>query len=1095
MSEIDWTHGIGLGVRGRMALSGADSTYALEDPRPVTQPANGTHLTSQARGEAPAATVYVRTQEGGVVGGNPPATFVERSSSGGDWYGYDVQGVAAMVQTREVQSGGVFVDAAHPHAVSLPDGRIVQVSYVEFGVVPPGQGQYTISCDVIDVDGTVTGAGVVLDRTIAFADAEKRPCVVVTESGRWLCYSWRVDQGQETAQIRCHYSDDDGDTWALGSESCLPRAIDVSSAGYTVGRIRAAESGGAVVLVLHRVAAAALVTSYRDQIVQYASRDFGLHFQVVAATDEGYTDGPRRSGLLPDVIRLRDGALIAAWVAGVDGYVYGTRLGSPYDSCMATTPTLISGSAVRRTSAGSPALATTLGNLSLAEAAGGEIYALSAAGTDSRLQLVQSTDGGRSWSGLGRGSILAAEGSTAWRGEATTLRPAATALASLGGRLVIVCLGTSGAATYRNSIRLIGLGGPSTVTLPPLDATADRRSQVTWDHDWLSFAPPSAASTTTATGSPVEAFTATRLELTTSAASQGYYETTLDAETAAIATNGVIVKAGVQVVSGGSLSSATAGLRVTVGDTADTYMVTVRMTSASARVYDEIAGAAVGSDISLTTGTDYDWLVALAAGTVQVWTRPRTFAGRVEWTQQVRGSVSDGGPAVGADRAIITYGHIDSGSAESYWYQVSAVHDYLTGTQLDRLQENPADLLGMPYSAQGVTVGSARTVLESRGATIRGDVVEVQRGSTYGLDRLSRGGPRRPARFNDDADTVLVYKTAAGTDSSHETDVLVVAAAGANIPKITIEGVSGAGATTLFDGWLTTNVAAALDGDVLYPDGTDVDTPTFAYGELTNQYVLMDDGGASTKIARKIDGNRDGHWADASGNKPKIFLSEAPATGMASSGTARIIPTTWAVVIDLRGAEYETIRVTIPSASGAVGQSPEGYWQVGELIVGHLLTSAYHPSWGNRVTEEFPSEIFDSRDQQRDGVELAPIRRRFRMGYVDGIRQYNVIGPDFDQPGDYFRVSTNGASEGMGQVGLVLHNLGGLIRRTRGGLEPVVYLPRISEFDGSQTQLFNRRAQVALAYIDSPIERTRVVGPTMYGDLIRGDILELTEVT
>lgn len=1092
MSEIDFSFGVGIGVRGRAVLdtSDASSSASLYDTRPTSSPSNGTDLVTSARGVAPSSTVYVRTQEGGIVAGDPPATLVARDSTGGDWYGYDVQGVSNMAVIREVESGGTYIEADHPHAVSLTDGRIAQVSYVRLSVAPLGGGEYTLSCDVIGIDGATDTQSTVMDRTRAFTDAEKRPCLVVTESGRWLVYSWLVDAGDDTAQIQVHYSDDEGATWALGAESCLPTAVDVSATGYTLGRIRGAESGGAVVLMVERAAAAASVTTYRDEVVQYASRDFGLHFVVIATTDEDYTADAVKSAILPDVIKVPDGAFYAAWVASSDGFVYGRRLGSAFESFVNVAPTLMDESGARRSFASKKS--TSLGNLSLALAGDSELYCLSANGFSSLLQLIVSADSGRNWNLIGKGSQLSLGSrniATTWRGEASTLRPGAADLASLGGRLVIACIGTTGA--YEESLRLIALGGPTNVTMPPLGASANRRNQSTWDHDWLPFDDPAAASTTTTVGTPAVVLDAEKMDLTTSGTAYGYYETTLSGVTTSLADSGVIVKAGVRAVSGGSLTAAEVGLGASVEDSAASYSVTVRITSASAQLYDEHGSTTVGSSVSLTAGTDYEYLLALADGTAQLWTRPREFAGWVQWTQAARGAVADGGTSA-STIAVVRYGCIDSASAQSYWYHVSAVHDYLTGTQITDVYENPENLLGLPHSASGVTVGPTRAVLQSRGATIRGDVVELLEGSTFGLDRLSRGGPRRPCRLSTTSDNVLVYST--GSTARNETDVLVVAGFGCNVPHIKVEGYDGSSPTTLADAGLSVRVECSRAGDTISPASPDEDTPTLAYHELEGDYFAIEDTG-STFTARKIGGNREGHFSSSAGNPAHIFLEEEPASGMINGGTGLIIPRQWAVVIDLRGAQFSSYRITIPSPGTTHPGPPEGYWQIGELVVGHLTTSAYHPSWGNKVSEEYPTEIFDARDQQRDGIELGPIQRRFRLGFVDGVRQYRVINEDFEFSGDWFKVSTNASSEGMGQDGLVLHSLAGLIRRTKGGLSPVVYLPRVDQFTASRARVYNRREQVALVYIDSPVERSRIVGQDMHGTLIRGDLLEFTEAT
>jgi hypothetical protein len=385
---------------------------------------------------------------------------------------------------------------------------------------------------------------------------------------------------------------------------------------------------------------------------------------------------------------------------------------------------------------------------------------------------------------------------------------------------------------------------------------------------------------------------------------------------------------------------------------------------------------------------------------------------------------------------------------------------------------------------------------------VRGDEVSLAAGSDASVDKLDSGSPRRPTRLDYSGGTTsLVYDLGGSADEVWGTDVLCVAGFNSNLSQISIYGVTAAGTATLLgtvDLWDGLEFQATLTGRTLRPDtgASNIDTATLAYDELDGQRISLPNGAGTERLMRTITGNREGRWDATADNRTAIHVESAPGTWV--DGAARVIPSEWCVLIDMRGAEYETIRIDIPqpTAANEVDTPEEGHWQIGYLRVGHLIAHAYQPSWGNRITEEVQTEVLRSRDGQRDGVKLAPLTRRMRIGWVDGINVYKVINATFDQDGDWFDLSDNSSAEGIGQAGLVLYSHGGVLRRTRGGLDPIVYLPRVARFaSDDRVQLLNRREQVVLAHIDTPVARDRVVGEDQHGFLLRGDVWELEEAT
>lgn len=1097
MAEYDWQYGVGISLPSRATLDTDSSTFTLSDTRPEAAPQNNALLTVTARGAAPTGTVYLRTQEGGIVAGTPGATFVERDEDSGDWYGYDVQALGRRQVILEVTSSGTYQASGEPHVAPLPDGRIAVVHYAQDTRV---SSEHRVLCTVVDVDGS-TSTNAVFARSSAPGGGDWLPCLVITELGRWLCYTVVVDSAASTAQVQVHYSDDDGETWQAASEACLPEPIDLGQ--YNIQRIRAAESGGAVCMLMWRRDTSGAVSRHRDQVVQYASRDYGQHFVEVDVTDEDDTDRPRRGMASPDIIRLADGAFLVVGIDADDLYLRAQRIGDAFHSFLATSLTTIDTAAERATESGTPSTVTPFQSVSVTQDAGGAVYVVSGAGGSGfqgSTQFQTTLDGGRTWRPIGYGRALFDDGEYAYRPEATLLALQNGAIATQAGRIVMACRHST-STDYDGSIALVAFGGSSNVTLPTMQNAGTRLTQVTPDTAWLPIDVPGSSGHTTTVGSGTQTLEPEYLTVSTAAASSRSYITTLDSVSGGNATRGCIARVSTQIVSGGSLSTDHCIVRVAAEDSSESYTVTLRLTATSARLVDTSGSAsAIGADVSLSSASAYDWLIALADGEVRTWYRPHDWQGRQLYVDGPAGSVTDGGTSA-SDRCRITWGHLFATSSESRWHELSATNDVLTGTQLTTNPTNPNDLLGREWNPQGAAVGPTGTVVRARGATVRGDEVRVIAASDSGTERLSSGSPRRPCRLDASVQNDLYYDLGGGADESWDTDVLVVAMFGANVARVVVKGVDDTGAETTLatiDTWDGLELDAEVAGNTVsvQTGGSDIDTPTLAYDELTGCHLTMTRTAGNARDMRPITGNREGRWSTTAGSKARIFVDDADAD-WATTGTARVIPRQWAACIDLQGQTFEKIKLQIPSQTAGTFETPvDGEWVIGYLHVGAMTAHAHDPAWGNGVTTQVESEILRARDGQRDGVELAPLTRRMRIGWVDGIRTYRVTNPSFDFDGDYFKVSDASSSDGMGQAGLVLYSLQGVIRRTLGGLRPIVYLPRVERFDGSDTvQLLNRYEQVALAHIDSPVARDRVVGLDQHGSLVRGDVWELEEAT
>lgn len=1102
-TEVDWQYGVGLVIPDeRLTLDEAGSTYTERNPVPgVVEPQNSSDLTVKARGNAPTTgataaekVLQMMSQQGGLVGGTDPARMIWRQGTTGDWFGHNDQSMSAHQVV--VSEGATWDGATYPCARTLRDGTCLVLYFAQHASVAP---RYRLVCGKLALDGTFTGSNVRTNTAAPSSPYNAALCPL--SSGRILAFSWNTDSGSETAQVRMDYSDDDGTTWAMGKEACLPDAIDVSASGYALGRLRAAEIDGGISLVAGVIAATALVSVHRNHVWQYASRDIGNKFVLLDTTDEDNAEDGVKGGAQPEIIVTEEGHLFACWISPETQHIHGQIIDNAFDSLFDETPIDVDSTAVHAASTGTPSLLSDV-ELGLCQDHGGPLYVtarLTSTAARASHALRRSVDGGESWASMGYGKLLVTGGATWWRSHDEDVTPASVTMAAHDGRLVVFANAESPAGVYDSSLRAIAIGGPTTVPNPPYRAADQGTLQVTTgDYTWVAIdAPEESGYTTGPTGAATVTETDEYIEYAASS-QQGYTTDTLPG-TSSTATDGWIGRRVLSVESGGSLTATNAGIVVEVEDATNSYKIAIRMTTTGARVYDVHGAAAIGSDVTgLSASTLYEWKIALGDGKVRTWYREWSWSGKTAWTAgPTSASVTDGGAGAG-NQVVIEWPVVDSGTATVRIYEHGNTWDTYVGTHLVDVQTNPDDLRGREWSSLGVPVGPDGVIVSASGATVRGDEFHAKATSATPIENLLKHGPRVGWEAADETEQTITYDLGGGDDSATGTDVLVIAGFAANVTRMLVYGVPETGSDVLLG---TADLCDGLDdlhfttsGDTVRPDpsaGSDTNAPLASLAEFAGCQFSFD-----SSETRKIRFNRGGKWTKDARRRDVIFVKDADGTEPASGTGGKIIPCQWAIAIDMRGAEYEKLKLVIPAPDASTRGSAEGRWRIGRLVVGYLVTHAHLPSWGNKVTARANTEILKTRDAQKSGTELAPIARTFRIGFVDGTSVYNVINTDGDEDPRWFNVSDHADAQGMGTPGLELHSWGGILIMTKGGTLDMAYLPHIARFDGStRLHVYNKAPGLAyLTWLDSEISWERVTGLRMHGELLRGDVVELPEL-
>lgn len=1103
----------------RATIWAAESSYTEAGPRApgACDPSGVSQMALVAQGDQSSGTSYeVRALRAGVARSAPhlAAAYAWRSGSSGDWWGWDAPSVLTRIEVPVPVNTGTptaILYARNPDMLALPDGTCL----IAYEVRDTGSGSpYQVRVSKRATDGTYAAAvGVHTSSVAPPTDQAFYPALVRLPSGRILAYQWVFDFNGLEANIRVHYSDDDGTTWAVGQQYALDQPISYASLAsgsggspsYVTGPIRAAYALGQV-LVVASITSLNTSLSYRSVILQAASSDYGMTLERVEIGD-GSDVGPAGAA----VIGTASGVILA-YAAGADASgadaaapIRIKRLGSAYtpiSSESAISPAVLSSNI----SAGVNATATKITSTSgIALTAIGDTIMLHYVVDHPSLAdhfgaALYTTDTGRTWHGLYASASSTSTGA-AWidvgnrsvSGGTADKRPMRLSSAHVNGTILIASEYDGDSATEQ-SLFVHFLGGYSTVTMPGFARWLDPRKRATWSHTWVPCDTPNNVGWT-ATGAGTSTLDGGYLALSTTANTR-YYSIV---PTSSIAQGYLVLLSG-QIVSGGSVATGVISAVLQLDDATDRYTAQINFSTTGFRVTDVVAGTTLVTVTVDTTG-GIDILVGMANNDIAVWYRQRlaSTATQRSWTLAVATTLTRAAPGTGNS---IVWGHRTTGTASSRWYAACYTVGTETGYQLAEGQTNPDDLHPCPFSAvAGTTIASTIRLFAESGSAVRGDTWTIEPEHDYALARcLPATGllsPRWAWRSTSTAVQTIALQLSEVGDTSLGSDLIGIAGFGCNIPRILIHGYDVD--TTTWVLLATVDLHEGLSGLRWTREGTAV-RPTGS-GNSTNEPYLYHEEAAgwtfalSDTVARRITHSAEGKWTDETQRKP-VLMGEFESVDPTSGTSGYLIPSDWCVVLDLQGVVYSALRITIPAPTTGIPAPAETYWQIGTLIVGPVVVHGEEYGWGRTLDVVQGAEVTEARDGTRIAASIRPARRIVEYGWPDPTDMTAALDPDGDPDPDYLEASANSGSLPVASARGTPYHVEGVIRRLGGGASPVVYLPRIPKIALNEAvEVLNRRHELMLGRVTSDVAIENVLGNELENEAVRVAVLRIEEET
>lgn len=1088
-------------LRSPDCLWSAQSSYTEANPRPGAPVSTGTsQAVLQASGEqSVSASVTIQ----GLAAGMPGP-----GGAGIGWYGagdllcrgWDppllLSGWEAVTWT-DGSGPAVIREVGSPHAVTLSDGTVVAAAQVRHvsGVTTT----YRIYVFVRDPSTGSWSSQSVYSQSGA-PTLGLWPCLLVLPSGQIQLYYLR--ELTDECQMAMLYSTDQGATWSTGSLACLNTSMDTSGApgagadGGDPWRPRAVYKDGQVLMMVsYRLHDTSLDTA--ESYYQFASSDLGCSFDAVGTVWNGDA-GTDEGGAYHELLVL-DGKFQMLFL-GVN------RSDRPVLRAVANAYERIGSVAV--TDLG---FAGTWGNLDATTAdyytdgdlaawvdEDGVAYLAGRMVTDNgEIVIARSNDGGTTWAMLGQ-SDYAGMGDPV--GAVIDFADASTYVKNLcavrqGGRAILLHNWAANPGDEDNSLGAAYLGGWSTVTMPTLSSVREDVQQVSWSRTWFAIEVPSDCGWT-ASGAGSATLSSGSLVVSTTAQAKNFSIN----PTGTIA-EGMVVRVALKVTSGGSLASDTVGARLRVADGVNDYDVSLRArlngSTHEVRVYDNNAGAAVGSDMTVAGTGGVDLLVALGDASLAVWYRARGLGTDRDYAEGPASTSLTTDGATPEANHLIQWGHFLGSTADSAWYEVHYVSDEYAGfsvLDLSEGQENPDDLFARTAGAGVIYIDDGLQVRVVDGPLLAGETFTIAAAPEYAISRIfpeTSPSPRVRFRSTSTAQQTIALafdESLLGTvESALGNSAIGLYLGGINWRTGTLQGYDVDTAAWVTIATIDTSTGmTGLDwtrkGNTVIPaTGGAGDQPYLHFNECAGWTL-----GYNGVTFRRIRASTEGRWDRTSGTtkRPTLFLEEVEGTDPTSGGSAYLMPTEYTCVVYTE-ATYAGYRLVIDSQT-----TVDGYFEIGTCVLGPVVLFGSEYSWGRRIETEPGADVTAARDGTDRARPLAPTRRAVELSWVDGVELSGVEGGD----PDYVLPTATASATPAASVGDVPYLLDGLVRWLDGARRPVVYLPRLAKGPPDTIHL-NRRAQFLYGRTAGTVSVENVLGEELSSELSRIGAIAIREVT
>lgn len=1033
-----------------------DNTITQAGPRPgVPRAQQDTEMTLASSGEQSAAgELRIKIQEAGHPGRDGAASLWQQLGDS-DWRGWNLP--LAIMGWESIDFTTVLNANQFPHIIRLSDDQAI-MCYAERIAGAPAQEHIRTRTMTA---ARVWGAEVAVYNEDTNGNEFLYPTVLQLPNDRILLFHWTT-LSSTAAQVMMRYSDDDGATWTLGSSAVLPLSVSYTN----LRRLRCAFSNDQILLIAHVQDS----TKTRDDILyQFASDSFGANFSQVSVQTGANTSN---SDGFPDIVTMASGDFLVMTVPQSTNRPVTKVLGSAYEDWTSITALEIS------SADGSASQAGTLfddGDQALVKDEDGTIYAfLRDPNVSNTGKAFVTIDNGISWSEI---TESGSPDTYWWNSSDAATYPQNFSCCYQRGRVLMAHNWAANPGNEDDSLGVIQFGGYSTVTLPEFSG-AFKGKFVGWQQTWLPFDLPGDITNWTLNetdGTGTEALTNGVLDLHTDAAKVRNYSDGTTTTTA----QGFIAMAIWSVDSG----QQSLKLETDTGATND-FEIEVRLTTTTIELFDVNAGARVGSTAATSSGVKQQILVAIQDANATLWFRTWTTDEDQEWTEVATTStLQDDG---GGGTPQIVFGKINAGVSAGEWLSVNYIEGALLASGFVDLasgQTNPDDLVARFVSALPVYQDDGVKINALSGPGFHEDDFNIDTRYDFPIENVhwqDAPSPQDMWRSTGTSAEVITYITDANDASDWPSDLLGIYIDNANFSQITVktEATPGAGfSTTLMTASMKTAVSYGRNGNSV--EWIAVDNNSQFYVE-DDEYVGCDFMFSATKI-REISRNTNGLVSTTQARIPRVYMDDIDDSEPAGVTTGQIINKRALIVIQLAGAQFSGLQITLGTA-GSTPAPSAGFIKASTIMIGSVYILGQDPSH-NRSVGRIPNVTVSTDPAgRRKTRKRGPARQTFSVNYTEGVE----TSPVFDATADFILGSDVGSAEAVGTRFDAPMLFRGLQRHLDGPATPFVWIPRLPHLT-SATNIFlkERAGEATLVRMIGPLQLDTLLGTEGETEILR----------
>lgn len=1106
------------------------ATFTQQGPTPGQPQAQGAYTLALQAAGAQSADKDLRIKvkgRAGVVGPGGAEVIYQYDGDGADrWRGCDVQQSSAWqaIQSTVATSTGALSD---PDSCAFyAQDRTDRIAVVYQRQVTTGSPTYNIECAVYDPAGGTWTISTVHSQSDSPTDGYHPAIAYNPRDGGLYVARWTYDSTALYAHIATHRSLDGGVTWAQVAARASDVGVNISAgtSGYEVSRLRMAFSGGQCLLVGH-IIDNDTAQGVRDRLVQYFSVSRGGNFtrrEVAVALVEG---GLEISFSNHSVIEL-GGQLGVFWPGEIDDALYSgvqflmrVFLPSASASISARAAVILNATDFlifeAPGTAGSgkvlefsyPQNVIVSGDGSVWRAGDGTLYgAFRLATTDATDEgsvfLIQSTDGGLSWLYSGDGDAQgthAGDASIAYTGDASSYLTSFVGV-SHRGRQVLLHL-TESDVTTSTTLAALFIGGGSTVTLPGRADLPRSYQRSGWTRSYLPAELPANIAGLITTGAGTDAIT-TAGTLSRTVSGNTRYSDYAPVSTVA---QGLIVRYGLTVNSGGALGTDRCVLKIRTADGSTEYEASIQFTASAFRMYDNGGGGNIGIDkTAVAPSGGIDVLAAVVGGKFSCWFRALDSRSDRSWTTAIQDYTLIGATSpAGTNR--IRFGAAGTDTGVHIVHELHYMGGAGTAGALGGGFSNPADLAGQPLSRRGQYIGvdDGVQIVAVDGTAMEGDTFSIATAYDHPIERvLYRESPSPRSTWRSVAVTSgscaeqlipFVLNTDATTPGAEEQGF------GGTLLYATFAGVNWSSGS--IERWDTTSSAwvsvATLDNGLttafsLTRRGNELIVPSIPSPSTGRYFRENECAGWTVRFAsgvcRRITGNTAGTLAPAVSSPKPVFRLDGIDGSEPTVSTVTLIPDKFAVTFHTNGETGGGWAVRIDAQTTADLDVRCGHLSMGRVYV-------FGTQYGHgRVSMQESGDLIET---TIGGVQRArragPGGRTVRIAWPDPIDTTQLQGATTAP--DYLTSSTTAGNWPVAAQKDPPLSLRGVLQEV-GALDAITYLPCI-DIGGSDTIHHRFSDEFMLCTMASAVQVESVLGEEcnpQRGEMFRVATVVLEEV-